>query len=123
MTKYKIGDKLKITHCEYGHEFKIGQIVIIDELGGHYDPGMKCYDINKKEWWYVHPEECDKLSANYANLHRSKNGTFYYTLHSANGKNIGTNRGINRKADAIKTLKNCFPDFQIIDKTNNHAHV
>lgn len=50
-------------------------------------------------------------------LKRSSNKTFYYILYNSNGKNIGANRGINRKADAIDTLQTSFPDFEIIDKT------
>ena len=52
--KYKVGDKVRIVSCEYGHGFNLGDIVKISKVGEtDYEA------IKNGESWYVDDEEVE----------------------------------------------------------------
>lgn len=121
--KFKVGDKVKrISQTpihgdnparKYHKEVKIGEIVKIEYVS---ERGNLCFEGMK---WFANGQDFVLFTPNTkrAILRKSVDGTFYYTLHNGNPKNIGTNRGINRKQDALDTLANSFPDFEVVDET------
>lgn len=50
--KFKAGDKVRIIGHTFDHQFKIGEIVILDQIN---TSGMswRCHDLCKKDWWNV----------------------------------------------------------------------
>ena|SRR5690349_20249487 len=54
-TKFKVGDAVIITACFYGHEFEIGDKVIIKKKDDdNYYATLK----GESEGWYINDEEC-----------------------------------------------------------------
>lgn len=51
-SKFKAGDKVRIISDTLNHKFKIGEIVILDQIN---TSGMswRCHDLCKKDWWNV----------------------------------------------------------------------
>lgn len=62
MLRFKIGDKAKVIGDYSGHDFYLGEIVKILEIGSEYEPGKDCYlatsvDISDGREWYIDDEE------------------------------------------------------------------
>lgn len=55
MSKYKVGDKVRIIDCKSGHEFKIG-----DELTITEDDSFGSFRCNDS--WWVQPEEIESIN-------------------------------------------------------------
>ena len=55
--KYKVGDSVKITACYHGHDFKIGEVVVIEEIV--HDDTDPCYRAKGSdgEVWAIQDEE------------------------------------------------------------------
>lgn len=51
-SKFKAGDKVRIISDTLNHKFKIGEIVILNQIN---TSGMswRCHDLCKKDWWNV----------------------------------------------------------------------
>ena len=58
MTKFKVGDKVKIIANTAGHMFDIGEIVYIQQVfDNNYRAGRKRYSTKLLDWWYVGKED------------------------------------------------------------------
>lgn len=62
MLRFKIGDKAKVIGDYSGHDFYLGEIVKILEIGSEYEPDEDCYlatsvDIPYGREWYVDDTE------------------------------------------------------------------
>lgn len=62
MLRFKVGDKAKVIGDYSGHDFYLGEIVKILEIGSEYEPGEDCYlatrvDISDGREWYIDDEE------------------------------------------------------------------
>lgn len=108
--KFKVGDKVRITKDNCLHKLPIGSVQTINFINERGD-----YQCISGRWFS--DDECESIYHKRAILSKSSNGTFYYSLFHGNDKNIGSNRGINNKKDALDTLRNSFPDFEVVDKT------
>ena len=62
MLRFKIGDKAKVIGDYSGHDFYLGEIVKILEIGSEYELDEDCYlatsvDIPDGREWYIDDEE------------------------------------------------------------------
>ena len=53
--KYEVGDLVEVVDSVCGHEFKIGDVVVIDSIGT--DGSYKCVALDKKEYWFLSEDE------------------------------------------------------------------
>ena len=54
MTRYKIGDKVRVIKDICGHQFEIGEVITLDEK--HRDGGWYCVN-QKTDIWFLREEE------------------------------------------------------------------
>lgn len=52
--KFKVGDKVKVIAEKHGHNFDIGEIVRIEEVG---DRDYECSSLKKNELWWMEEDE------------------------------------------------------------------
>lgn len=57
MTKYKIGDRVKVVCQEHGHEFDIGSIVTIISFEKEDEDISYCAEDDKHEKWWLSESE------------------------------------------------------------------
>lgn len=98
--KYKIGDKVKIVSCIYGHEFKIGEVVTIKNIFDtpthpHYDAISESGEV-----WSINENEIEAIKDNQAKVYilqrdlpdlkagseLHKEGEYYYYVSTNNRK-------------------------------------
>ena len=54
-TEYEVGDLVEVVDSAGGHEFKIGDVVVIDSIDT--DGSYKCVDLDKKDYWWLSEDE------------------------------------------------------------------
>lgn len=56
--RFKVGDKVRVISNESRHDFKIGEIVIIESIDRHY---YSAYNIDEETWWFT-DKECEPVN-------------------------------------------------------------
>ena len=54
-TEYEVGDLVEVVGKQHGHEFKIGDVVVIDSIVTDYS--YKCSALDKSEYWWLSDDE------------------------------------------------------------------
>ena len=54
-TEYEVGDLVEVVDKQHGHEFKIGEVVVIETVEG--DDPYKCSGLDSTEYWWLYKDE------------------------------------------------------------------
>lgn len=54
-TEYEVGDLVEVIDKQHGHEFKIGDVVVIDSIDSDYS--YKCSALDSTEYWFLSEDE------------------------------------------------------------------
>ena len=52
--KYEVGNLVEVIDKQHGHEFEIGEVVVIEDI---YDNSFRCSNLDKSEYWWLGEEE------------------------------------------------------------------
>ena len=53
-TEYEVGDLVEVVDRQHGHQFKIGDVVVIEDIE---DNSFRCSNLGKSEYWYLDKDE------------------------------------------------------------------
>ena len=52
--KYDVGDLVEVIDKQHGHEFEIGEVVVIEDID---DNSFRCSNLDKSEYWWLDGDE------------------------------------------------------------------